>query len=262
MEELKPILIKPMVVEYYNMLITDEQRQSFFKELVMCGLAGTEPTTEDPLLKLALKPCLDSIRECRENYNRRQAKNAEYGILGKEYGAQGKEYGILGKEYGILGGRPRKRPDVYEKIYSFILSDENYLKSALSEDKTQNRMLRKNIKARIPEVAENNDENNKLINGVIKKIKEENANNNNGEKGKEFGIQGGRPRKGESPEDYIIRKKGDCEWTRAFKEIKQDQELIEKIKTNSVITETIEELSKEYSKDTIIDVMRWIKEKN
>ena len=84
----------------------------------------------------------------------------------------------------------------------------------------------------------------------------------NGEKGKEFGIQGGRPRKGESPEDYIIRKKGDCEWTRAFKEIKQDQELIEKIKTNSVSTETIEELSKEYSKDTIIDVMRWIKEKN
>lgn len=91
----------------------------------------------------------------------------------------------------------------------------------------------------------------------------------NGMKGKEFGIQGkefgklgGRPRKGESMDDYIIRKKGDCEWTQAFKEIKQDQELIEKIKTNSVSTETIEELSKEYSKDTVIDVMRWIKEKN
>lgn len=84
----------------------------------------------------------------------------------------------------------------------------------------------------------------------------------NGEKGAEFGKLGGRPRKGESPEDYIIRKKGDCEWTQAFKEIKQDQELIEKIKTNSVSTETIEELSKKYSKDTVIDVMRWIKEKN
>lgn len=188
MEELKPILIKPMVVEYYNMLITDEQRQSFFKELVMCGLAGTEPTTEDPLLKLALKPCLDSIRECRENYNRRQAKNAEYGIQGKEHGIEGKDYGIQGKdygplggEYGSLGGRPRKRPDVYKKIYNFIMSDENYIKSALSEDKIQNRMLRRNIKGRIPEVAENNDENNKLINGVIKKIKEENTNNNNGD---------------------------------------------------------------------------------
>lgn len=188
MEELKPILIKPMVVEYYNMLITDEQRQAFFKELVMCGLAGTEPTTEDPLLKLALKPCLDSIRECRENYNRRQAKNAEYGIqgkeygiLGKEYGIQGKEYGIQGAEFGIQGGRPRKRPNVYKKIYNFIMSDENYIKSALSEDKAQNRMLYRNIKARIPEVTENNDENNKLINGVIKKIKEENTNNNNGD---------------------------------------------------------------------------------
>lgn len=84
----------------------------------------------------------------------------------------------------------------------------------------------------------------------------------NGEKGKEFGNLGGRPRKGESPEEYVMRKKGDCEWTQAFKEIKQDQELIEKIKTNSVSTETIEELSKEYSKDTVIDVMRWIKEKN
>lgn len=91
----------------------------------------------------------------------------------------------------------------------------------------------------------------------------------NGMKGKEFGIQGkefgklgGRPRKGESPEEYVMRKKGDCEWTQAFKEIKQDQELIEKIKTNSVSTETIEELSKKYSKDTVIDVMRWIKEKN
>ena len=84
----------------------------------------------------------------------------------------------------------------------------------------------------------------------------------NGEKGKEFGQLGGRPRKGESMDDYIIRKKGDCEWTQAFKKIKQDQELIEKIKTNSVSTETIEELSKEYSKDTVIDVMRWIKEKN
>ena len=94
MEEMKPILIKPMVLEYYNMLITDEQRQAFFKELVMCGLGGTEPTTEDPLLKIALKPCLDSIRECRDNYNQRCEKNAKYGILGKKYGK--------------LGGRPRK----------------------------------------------------------------------------------------------------------------------------------------------------------
>ena len=185
MEELKPILIKPMVKKYYDKLKTNEQRLEFLENLLFRGMDGQEPQIEDEIVELALMPCLDSIRECRENYNRRQAKNAEYGIqgkeygiLGKEYGIQGKEYGILGKEYGKLGGRPRKRPDVYEKIYNCIMSDENYLKSALSEDKTQNRMLYRNIKARIPEVTENNDENNKLINGVIKKIKEENNNNN------------------------------------------------------------------------------------
>ena len=175
MEELKPILIKPMVVEYYNMLITDEQRQDFFKELVMCGLAGKEPTTEDPLLKMALKTCLDSIRECRENYNRRQAKNAEYGILGKEYGIQGKEYGIQGKEYGKMGGRPKK---------------------------------------------------------------------------------------GESIEDYTIRKKGeDSQWTKTLNEVKQDKELIRQIKNGSMPKEIFNELSEKYNKETVIDVLRWIKEK-
>ena len=106
----------------------------------------------------------------------------------------------------------------------------------------------------------------RLIAKALSAIKETRAkfdekSKKNGEKGKEFGILGGRPRKGESMDDYIIRKKGNCEWTQAFKKIKQDQELIEKIKTNSVSTETIEELSKEYNKDTVIDVMRWIKEK-
>ena len=127
MEELKPILIKPMVVEYYNMLITDEQRQDFFKELVMCGLAGTEPTTEDPLLKLALKPCLDSIRECRENYNRRQAKNAEYGILGKEYGK--------------LGGRPRKGETKEEYNERKRLENESLVSEEKGEDSKWTKML-------------------------------------------------------------------------------------------------------------------------
>lgn len=108
---------------------------------------------------------------------------------------------------------------------------------------------------------------NRLLAKALSSIKETKAKyydkkKKDGTKGAAFGKFGGRPRKGESPEEYVMRKKGDCEWTQAFKEIKQDQELIEKIKTNSVSTETIEELSKEYSKDTVIDVMRWIKEKN
>lgn len=108
MEELKPILIKPMVKKYYDKLKTNEQRLEFWENLVFRGMDGQEPQIEDEMVELALMPCLDSIRECRDNYNRRQAKNAEYGILGKEYGIQGKEYGIQGKEFGKLGGRPRK----------------------------------------------------------------------------------------------------------------------------------------------------------
>ena len=108
MEEMKPILIKPMVLKYYEKLKNEKQRLEFMENLVMCGLQDTEPTTKDEMVELALMPCLDDIRRCRDNYKKRCEKNAKYGILGKEYGILGKEYGILGKKYGKLGGRPRK----------------------------------------------------------------------------------------------------------------------------------------------------------
>lgn len=91
----------------------------------------------------------------------------------------------------------------------------------------------------------------------------------NGMKGKEFGIQGkefgqlgGRPRKGESAEDYIIRKKGeDSQWVKIFNEVKQDEELIKQIKNGLMSKEIFNELSEKYSKETLIDVLKWIKEK-
>lgn len=83
-----------------------------------------------------------------------------------------------------------------------------------------------------------------------------------GIQGKEFGKLGGRPRKGESAEDYIIRKKGeDSQWTLLFNEIKQDEELIKQIKNGSMPKEIFNELSEKYSKETLIDVLKWIKEK-
>lgn len=141
-----------------------EKQFRLLKLILNCSFLGEEINDEDGMVRLAAKSILFDIQECRNKYIEKCKKNGEYGIQGAEF--------------GIQGGRPRKRPDVFAKIYNFIMSDENYLKSALSEDKTQNRMLYRNIKARIPEVTENNDENNKLINGVIKKIKEENNNNN------------------------------------------------------------------------------------
>ena len=155
-----------------------EKRLRLYDLIFRCSFLGVENSDEDMAVRMTAKSILYDIQECRNKYIEKCKKNGEYGIQGRDYGIEGKNYGLLGGEYGIQGGRPKKRPDVYEKIYNFILSDENYIKSALSEDKTQKRMLCRNIKTRIPEVAENNDENSKLINGVIKKIKEENNNNN------------------------------------------------------------------------------------
>lgn len=197
MEELKPILIKPMVKKYYDKLKTNEQRLEFWENLVFRGMDGQEPQIEDEMVELALMPCLDSIRECRENYNRRQAKNAEYGILGKEYGAQGKEYGIQGKEYGAQG-----------KEY--------------------------------------------------------------GIQGKEFGKLGGRPRKGETKEEYNERKRleneslisekmgEDSQWTKMFNEIKQDKELIRQIKDTTLPKEVMNDFAKRYGAETASAVLDWV----
>lgn len=169
----KNILLQGWMFDCLDLMDKEEQ-DKYFAALLRSAIEGKVLTDNDKWTYL-LEKALSSIEETREAYCQ---KATRIGMKGKDYGIQGKEYGIQGGEYGSLGGRPRKRPDVYEKIYNFILSDENYLKSALSEDKTQKKMLCRNIKTRIPEVAENNDENSKLINGVIKKINEENNKDN------------------------------------------------------------------------------------
>lgn len=127
MEELKPILIKPMVKKYYDKLKTNEQRLEFWENLVFRGMDGQEPQIEDEMVELALMPCLDSIRECRENYNRRQAKNAEYGILGKEYGK--------------LGGRPRKGETKDEYNERKRLENESLISEKMGEDSQWTKMF-------------------------------------------------------------------------------------------------------------------------
>lgn len=127
MEELKPILIKPIVKKYYDKLKTNEQRLEFLENLVFRGMDGQEPQIEDEMVELALMPCLDSIRECRENYNRRQAKNAEYGILGKDYGK--------------LGGRPRKGETKEEYNERKRLENESLVSEEKGEDSKWTKML-------------------------------------------------------------------------------------------------------------------------
>ena len=83
-----------------------------------------------------------------------------------------------------------------------------------------------------------------------------------GMKGKEYGKEGGRPRKGESAEDYIIRKKGeDSQWVKIFNEIKENKELIAQIKSQTVPDEIFYDFVERYGQETVLSVFRWIMEK-
>lgn len=152
-------------------LMNKEERKDYINSLVESALAG-KVITDNPQWKRLIAKALSSIKETKAKYYEKSKKN---GMKGKEYGIQGKEYGIQGKEYGKLGGRPRKRADDFNAIYTYIASSEENKKQALSDDKEPVKVLKRKIKGRFSQVAEDNDENNKLINGVIKKIKEENA---------------------------------------------------------------------------------------
>ena len=94
-----------------------------------------------------------------------------------------------------------------------------------------------------------------------------------GIQGKEFGKLGGRPRKGETKEEYNERKrleneslvseeKGeDSQWTKMFNEIKQDKEIIRQIKDATLSDEIINDFAKRYGAETALSVIRWILEK-
>lgn len=102
----------------------------------------------------------------------------------------------------------------------------------------------------------------------------------NGMKGKEFGIQGkeygklgGRPRKGETKEQYKERKRleneslisekmgEDSQWTMMFNEIKQDRDLIIQIKNRTLPNEGISDFVKRYGAETASAVLDWVRNK-
>ena len=92
----------------------------------------------------------------------------------------------------------------------------------------------------------------------------------NGEKGKEYGKLGGRPRKGETKEQYKERKrleneslvseeKGeDSKWTKMLNEIKQDKELIRQIKDTTLPKEVMNDFAERYGAETASDVLDWV----
>lgn len=94
-----------------------------------------------------------------------------------------------------------------------------------------------------------------------------------GIQGKEYGKLGGRPRKGETKEQYKERKRlenealisekmgEDSQWTKMLNEIKQDKELIRQIKDTTLSDEIINDFAKRYGVETALSVIRWILEK-
>lgn len=95
----------------------------------------------------------------------------------------------------------------------------------------------------------------------------------NGEKGKEFGKLGGRPRKGETKEEYnerkrleneslVLEEKGeDSKWTKMFNEIKENKDLITQINNQTVPDEIFYDFAERYGQETVLSVFRWIMEK-
>lgn len=94
-----------------------------------------------------------------------------------------------------------------------------------------------------------------------------------GIQGKEYGKLGGRPRKGETKEEYNERKrleneslvseeKGeDSKWTKMFNEIKENKDLIAQIKNQTIPDEIFYDLVERYGEKTVLSVIRWIFEK-
>ena len=95
----------------------------------------------------------------------------------------------------------------------------------------------------------------------------------NGEKGKEYGKLGGRPRKGETKEEYNERKRleneslisektgEDSKWTKMLNEIKENKDLIAQIKSQTVPDEIFYDFVERYGQETVLSVFRWIMEK-
>lgn len=124
-----------------------EKRLRLYDLIFKCSFLGEELNEEDMAIKMAAKAILADIQECKKNYKEKCEKNAEL-------------------------EEARRRPEVFSAIYDFIVSDTRNLYSAVYGNKVAHKELYQDIKINFPIVSYDNDENNKLINGVIKTVRE------------------------------------------------------------------------------------------
>lgn len=124
-----------------------EKQLRLLKLILNCSFLGEEINDEDKAVDIAAKVILADIEECRNNYIDKCKKAAEL-------------------------EEARRRPEVFSAIYDYIVSDIQNLYSAVYGNKVAHKELYQDIKVNFPIVSYDNDENNKLINGAIKTVRE------------------------------------------------------------------------------------------
>ena len=125
-----------------------EKRLRLYDLIFDCSFTDKEINDEDKAVDIAAKIILSDIKGCRNNYIDKCKKNPE------------------------MEEQARRRPELFSAIYDYIDSDALNLCLAVSADKKDRKILYQEIKSEFEEVSEDNADNNKLINGVIKTIRE------------------------------------------------------------------------------------------
>ena len=129
-----------------------EKQLRLLKLILNCSFLGEEINDEDGMVRLAAKSILADIQECRNNYI--EKKNLEMEEQAR-----------------------RRRPEVFSMIYDYIDSDDYNSWRAIYGDKEDRKSLYQEIKVKFPIVSYDNEDNNKLINGAIKTVRENWFNN-------------------------------------------------------------------------------------
>ena len=109
---------------------------------------GEEINDEDGMVRLAAKSILYDIEQCRNNYIDKCKKNPE------------------------MEEQARRRLELFSAIYDYIVSDFLNSWRAVYGDKEDRKVLYQEIKSEFEEVSEDNADNNKLVNGTIKTVRE------------------------------------------------------------------------------------------
>lgn len=129
-----------------------EKQLRLYNLIFKSAFLGEEINDEDMAVRMAAKSILADIEECRNNYI--EKKNLEMEEQAR-----------------------RRRPEVFSMIYDYIDSDDYNSWRAVYGNKEDRKSLYQEIKVKFPIVSYDNDENNKLINGAIKTVRENWFNN-------------------------------------------------------------------------------------